>query len=1026
MAIFNVLNFGAVGDGVHDDRAAIQAAVDAAYAAGGGTVYLPAGTYAISNGDVKPTYAGIQLKSNVTLEGAGIGLSTIKVMSGEAPISGQTSLMTGIVRTPYDQVTSNVTIRNITLDGNRDNTTGKVDGFFTGTRPGSTASSFDITLSSVEIMNCSGYGFDPHEITTRLRIENSRAHHNGLDGFTLDYQVDAVILNNLAYANDRHGFNIVTSSYNMLLEGNTSRDNGSTGIVIQRGSDNIPSPHHIIIRNNTITGNFTDGILIKYSTDILIEGNVISLNGKHGISVAGSTWVTIQTNQLFSNSQKGNGTYNEIHLATYADATTGTTFPIANNFVLNNTISEPGAIKAGYGIWQIQSNTGSHFEGNTISGTTKGLSLTPPQLDVALLDTGASVGTAFTYVVPSNSFIDIDVADALTYTAALANGSALPSWLTFDPASRTFSGTPSTAITLDVRVTATDKVGKTETDVFQITVGSGSGGGSNLPPSVANAIPDQTRPEDASLVYTVPAGTFSDPEGGALTLSAMLANGSALPSWLQFNASTQTFSGTPDQPQVGSLTIRVTASDPLGATTFDDFILTISNTNDAPIVSSPISDQSATIDSSYSFAFAASTFTDVDPGDTISYSATLSGGAALPAWLTFNPSTRTFSGTPAANDAGSITVRVTATDLAGATAFDEFLLSVTSGLTLTGTSGADTLNGGAGNDTLSGLGGADALYGFGGADILDGGSGSDTMDGGAGDDIYYVDTSTDLVIEAAGGGTDTIRSTNSRTLDANVENGELLGTGAINSTGNALANTLTGNSGVNILTGNAGDDRLFGGAGNDTLRGGTGNDTLDGEAGADRMEGGDGNDLFTVDNTGDTIVEWVNSGAGGVDTVRSTVSFTLAINVENLTLLGTNNLDATGNGSANILIGSDAANILDGKGGNDTLSGLGGSDAFVFSAALGSANIDRVTDFQSGIDRIHLDDAVFSGLPTGNLAAGAFVTGSQALDAGDRIIYDSTTGALLFDSDGTGSSGAVRFATLSAGLTLSNADFFVI
>ncbi len=925
MAIFNVLSFGAVGDGVHDDRAAIQAAVDAAYAAGGGTVYLPAGTYAISNGDVKPTYAGIQLKSNVTLEGAGMGSSIIKVMSGEAPILGQTSLMTGILRTPYDQVTSNVTIRNITLDGNRANTTGKVDGFFTGTRPGSTASSFDITLSSVEILNCSGYGFDPHEITTRLTIENSRAHHNGLDGFTLDYQVDAVIRNNIAYANDRHGFNIVTSSYNMLLEGNTSSDNGSTGIVIQRGSENIPSPHHIIIRNNTITGNFNEGILIKYSTDILIDGNVISLNGKQGISVAGSTWVTIQTNELFSNSQKGNGTYNEIHLAPYADVTTGTTFPIANNFVLNNLIYEPGAIKAGYGIWQIQSNTGSHFEGNTISGTTKGLSLTPPQLDLALLDTGAAVGTAFTYVVPNNSFIDIDVADALTYTAALANGSALPSWLTFDPASRTFSGTPSTAITLDVRVTAADKVGKTETDVFQITVGSGGGGGSNLPPSVANAIPDQTRPEDASLVYTVPAGTFSDPEGGALTLSAMLANGSALPSWLQFNASTQTFSGTPDQPQVGSLTIRVTASDPLGATTFDDFILTISNTNDAPIVSNPISDQSASVNSPYSFAFAASTFTDVDPGDTISYSATLSGGAALPAWLTFNPSTRTFSGTPTANDAGSIAVRVTATDLAGATAFDDFLLSVTStGLTLTGTSGADALYGGGGSDTLSGLGGADALYGFGAAD---------------------------------------------------------------------------------------------------TLYGGDGNDELFGGAGADRMVGGRGNDRYHVDNVGDTVEE--GGWSASIDTVFTSINYTIGSNVENATSEGFG-ISLSGNSKNNVLIGDGGNNTLNGGGGNDTLSGLGGSDFFVFSTALGSANIDRVTDFQSGIDRIHLDDAVFSGLATGNLAAGAFVTGTRALDAGDRIIYDSTTGALLFDSDGTGSSGAVRFATLSAGLTLSNADFFVI
>ena len=131
--------------------------------------------------------------------------------------------------------------------------------------------------------------------------------------------------------------------------------------------------------------------------------------------------------------------------------------------------------------------------------------------------------------------------------------------------------------------------------------------------------------------------------------------------------------------------------------------------------------------------------------------------------------------------------------------------------------------------------------------ILNGKGGADSMTGGAGNDTFYVDNSGDKVVELARGGTDTVHSTISYTLGANVENGVLDGSAAINLTGNSVANLLTGNGGDNFLYGMGGNDTLKGGAGNDTLRGGLGADTLTGGLGADwfQFEKGGGNDKVT-------------------------------------------------------------------------------------------------------------------------------------------------------------------------------------
>lgn len=152
---------------------------------------------------------------------------------------------------------------------------------------------------------------------------------------------------------------------------------------------------------------------------------------------------------------------------------------------------------------------------------------------------------------------------------------------------------------------------------------------------------------------------------------------------------------------------------------------------------------------------------------------------------------------------------------------------------LFGHDGNDTMSGGGGNDLLLGDKGLDRLLGGNGADILDGGTGGDRLEGGNGNDWYFSDNVKDLVVETATGGIDTIYTSVSRGMAANVENLTLIGARAIGGVGNGLANTLRGNDAANGLVGGAGDDWIYGGRGADRLTGGTGTDHLVGGAGAD-------------------------------------------------------------------------------------------------------------------------------------------------------------------------------------------------
>ena len=260
--------------------------------------------------------------------------------------------------------------------------------------------------------------------------------------------------------------------------------------------------------------------------------------------------------------------------------------------------------------------------------------------------------------------------------------------------------------------------------------------------------------------------------------------------------------------------------------------------------------------------------------------------------------------------------------------------------------------------------GNDNLYGYAGDDNLSGGLGNDNLQGDAGNDTL------------AGG------------------------------TGN---DTLGGGAGDDLLEGGDGNDHLQGGAGNDTLSGGAGNDTLIGGAGDDLLDAGEGNDWLQGDVGNDTL-----SGGAGNDNLYS----------------GAGNDLLNGGAGNDYLQGDDGNDTLNSGAGNDTLYGGAGNDVFLFADALdASTNIDRILDFTPGQDKVHLSLSVFSALgEEGPLGEGLFAANSTgtALDDNDYILYNTTTGALLYDADGSGAGVAIQFATLSNKPEIKENDFFAV
>ncbi len=318
---------------------------------------------------------------------------------------------------------------------------------------------------------------------------------------------------------------------------------------------------------------------------------------------------------------------------------------------------------------------------------------------------------------------------------------------------------------------------------------------------------------------------------------------------------------------------------------------------------------------------------------------------------------------------------------------------------LDGGLGVDQLAGGAGDDVLHGAEGDDVLSGGDGNDLLDGGLGTDQLVGGAGDDIYVVDDVGDVVVEAADGGRDLVRSSISITLPEHVESIELIGSADIDAVADGLDNVLIGNSGNNhlqgldgndtlnggdgddLLDGDAGDDALEGGNGTDMLHGGDGNDLLDGGYGADTLTGGTGDDIYRVDDSGDVVVELAGEGS---DTVESTAySYILSDNVEQLVLVeGSSAHEGIAGTGSQTLTGNSNGNRLDGGAGVDTMIGGLGNDTYV---------VDHMDDViveheDEGTDTVESSISYTLGATLENLALLGTANLSATGNSGDNVI----------------------------------------
>jgi Ca2+-binding RTX toxin-like protein len=375
--------------------------------------------------------------------------------------------------------------------------------------------------------------------------------------------------------------------------------------------------------------------------------------------------------------------------------------------------------------------------------------------------------------------------------------------------------------------------------------------------------------EDGDFQYEV-GGQISG-GSGALTVSASLADGSALPSWLTFDAPMRSFHGSLSNAPAGTLTVRLTVTDATGQSTVATFPIVVEGVNDAPYADVPLGEQYAVLGQALQLQLDAQLFVDVDAGDALGWQVRQADGSPLPAWLGFDPATRTLTGTPGSSDLNALALEVIVTDQAGASASQGFLLVVheSDPAYVYGTSGPDNLYGDSGNN------------------ILVGGAGDDTLFGREGNDVYLfrLGDGSDLVVDSDStpGNVDTIR------FDATVLPSQVRVTRdfdsmalVINGTNDRiqLSNWFSVDSQkierVEFADGTVWDEaallsrvEYIATPGDDFLLGTPGPDTLEGLGGDDELQGGAGNDVYLFGRgMGYDWIQDYDEAPGNIDTLR--------------------------------------------------------------------------------------------------------------------------------------------------------------
>jgi Ca2+-binding RTX toxin-like protein len=471
----------------------------------------------------------------------------------------------------------------------------------------------------------------------------------------------------------------------------------------------------------------------------------------------------------------------------------------------------------------------------------------------------------------------------------------------------------------------------------------------NVPPGLKRPIADQVAREDQSFAFQLPSDTFEDTNAtDALALSATLADGSALPGWLAFDAATGVFSGMPGNADVGAVSVTVTAADPGGATVSDTFDVFVENTNDAPALDLPIGARTATEDAPFELAVPAGTFRDIDAGDVIQYFATLDKGAALPSWLAFDGATGRFSGTPGNDNVGAYRIHLFAVDKSQAMAEDVFDLAVEN------TNDAPTLGAPLADWTVKEAHPLEFQIPegtFADIDKDDTLSFDATLANGAALPAWLeFDRLTGTFMGTPGRadvGSYAIR------VEARDESGATVTDEFVITVDAVPGQVLTGTGGDDTLVGDAGDDTLAGRLGADVLQGGAGNDSL----------------LYARDAVWSGNLRRMNVGSPG----------------------------SAGTGETASLYGRNRSfDLFDGGAGQDTLRGTAQGDAVLLDDALSPAQAGgpRI----AGIEVIQVGD----GSDLVDLTSARFSYGAVLIDAGagSDIVWSSAGDDLLYGGAG--------------------------